>query len=381
MTRRLFHIALAAGGTGGHVIPAQALAAELSARGHHLVFFTDRRGMRYASLFPEMPVYEVASAPFRSGIVAKVVSALRMVAGTFRALRLIRMLKPAAVVGFGGYPSVPAGLAAAITGLPLCLHEQNAVFGRSNRLLARFARMLTLSFARTTRVPRHPSVHVTGNPVRPAIVELAAGDYEAPDADGEFRLLVIGGSQGATVLSDVVPAAISALPKGSYSRLRIVQQTREEDLERVTRLYEQLGIAAEIMPFVEDLPRRLADAHLVIARAGASTISELSVAGRPAILVPYPAATDDHQTMNAVELTQSGGAWTIAQRDFTPAQLAKLLQGLMRDPQRLADAARAAQGVGRPQAAAELADLVERLIVARGPLAALPVESDERTAA
>lgn len=381
MTRRLFHIALAAGGTGGHVIPAQALAAELQQRGHRLVFLTDRRGMRYASLFPEMPVHEVASAPFRSGILAKLVSAFRMVGGTLRALRLMRELRPAAVVGFGGYPSVPSGLAAAIAGLPLCLHEQNAVFGRSNRLLARFARLVTLSFTRTLRQPRHPAIHVTGNPVRPAIAALSASDYEAPQLDGVFRLLVIGGSQGATILSDVVPAAISALPKGSYSRLEIVQQTREEDLERVTKLYDQIGVKAEILPFVEDLPARLATAHLVIARAGASTLSELAVAGRPAILVPYPAATDDHQTMNALELTEAGGAWAIAQREFTPAALAKLLQGLMRDPSRLSVAAEAARGVGRPEAAAALADLVERLIVARGPLAALPVESDERTAA
>lgn len=381
MTRRLFHIALAAGGTGGHVIPAQALAAELQARGHRPIFLTDHRGMRYASLFPEMPAHEVASAPLRRGLVAKLIGVFRMVGGTWRALRLMRELRPAAVVGFGGYPSVPAGLAAVLAGLPLGLHEQNAVFGRSNRLLARFARLVTLSFARTYRMPRHHSVHVTGNPVRPAIAALAAADYEAPTLDGVFRLLVIGGSQGATILSDVVPAAVSALPKGSYSRLEIVQQTREEDLERVTRLYEQLGVKAEILPFVEDLPERLATAHLVIARAGASTLSELAVAGRPAILVPYPAATDDHQTMNAVELTAAGGAWAIAQREFTPAALAKLLQGLMRDPSRLAAAAEAARGVGRPRAAADLADLVERLIVARGPLAALPVESDERTAA
>lgn len=381
MTRRLFHIALAAGGTGGHVIPAQALAAELQRRGHRIVFLTDRRGMRYASLFPEMPVHEVASAPFRRGLVARFVSAFRMVGGTLRARRLLRELRPAAMVGFGGYPSVPSGLAAALAGLPLCLHEQNAVFGRSNRMLARFARLVTLSFAGTYRLPRHPGIHVTGNPVRPAIAALAATDYEAPAVDGEFRLLVIGGSQGATILSDVVPAAVSALPKGGYSRLKIVQQTREEDLERVTKLYEQLGVNAEILPFVEDLPERLATAHLVIARAGASTLSELAVAGRPAILVPYPAATDDHQTVNAVELTQGGGAWTIVQRDFTPAALAKLLQGLMRDPARLAAAAEAARAVGRPQAAADLADLVERMIVARGPLAALPVTSDERTAA
>lgn len=374
MTRRSFTIALAAGGTGGHVIPAQALAAELVRRGHRAVLLTDKRGLRYAPLFPDIPVHEVASAPAGTGLITRLRSALLAIGGTVRAARILREIDAAAVIGFGGYPSLPSGFGAALAGVPLAIHEQNAVFGGSNRVLARLARLVALSAPATGRIPRGiDNLHLTGNPVRPAITTLRNRPYPALTADGQVRLLVIGGSQGATILSDVVPAAISALPKAVQSRFAVIQQAREEDIERVRGVYASLGIAAAVLPFIDNLPTELAEAHLMIARSGASTVSELAVAGRPAILVPYAAATDDHQTANAAELLGAGGAWVIAQNDFTPATLAKLLQSLLREPERLQDAAAAARGTGRPDAAADLADLIERMILARGPLAALPL--------
>lgn len=377
MTRRSFDIVLAAGGTGGHVIPAQALAAELKARGHRPLFFTDDRGLRYAHLFPEIPMFDVASAPSGRGFVTRVHAILRILAGTVRARRLLKEVAPAAMVGFGGYPSLPSGLAAALSGVPLCLHEQNAVFGRSNRVLARMARAVALSFAGTRRLAtRADRVKVTGNPVRPAIAALYDQGYEAPEEDGPCHLLVIGGSQGATVLSDIVPAAVSALPRALQERLRVVQQARAEDLDRVRAAYATLGVAAEILTFIDDVPSVLADCHLVIARAGASTVSELAVAGRPAVLVPFPAATDDHQTANAAELERAGGAWVIGEREFTPGALAKLLQIALRDPAKLEAAAAAARSVGRPDAAADLADIIERMIVAHGPLTALSLREE-----
>ncbi|MDA5195078.1 undecaprenyldiphospho-muramoylpentapeptide beta-N-acetylglucosaminyltransferase [Govanella unica] len=378
MKRRQFTIALAAGGTGGHVIPAQALAAELARRGHRPVLLTDRRGLRYAPLFPDIPVHEVANAPAGSGLLTRIRSGLMAIGGSLRAARLLRDIDASAVIGFGGYPSLPSGFGAFLAGVPLALHEQNAVFGGSNRLLARVAQFVALSAPDTQRLPRWISnQHVTGNPVRPAVTLLRDRDYPTPEADGPLRILVIGGSQGATILSDVVPAAISALPKAMYARLAIIQQAREEDLDRVRNAYQSLGIAAAVLPFIDNLPTELAEAHLMIARSGASTVSELSAAGRPAILVPFAAATDDHQTANAAELRDAGGAWVIAQKDFTPGTLAKLLQSLLREPTQLVTAAAAARATGRPNAASDIADLIERMILARGPLAALPLLDEQ----
>ncbi len=377
MTRRSFTIALAAGGTGGHVIPAQALAAELKRRGHVPLMLTDQRGLRYAALLPDVETIEVASAPAGSGLLTRLKSAVLALGGTLRARRILKDRDVAAVIGFGGYPSLPSGLAAALVGLPLCVHEQNAVFGASNRFLARFATLIGASFPYTKRLPENVDHHITGNPVRSAILELRDQAYVPPGPDGRVRILVIGGSQGATILSEVVPSAISTLPKAMQERLAVLQQAREEDLARVRASYASIGVVAMVLPFIDDLPRELNEAHLVIARSGASTVSELAVAGRPAVLVPFAAATDDHQTANARDLEDAGGAWVIDQAAFDPATLAKLLQSLLRDTHRLETAAAAARSVGRPQAAAELADLLERVIVARGPLAALPLRDDD----
>lgn len=375
MMRRRYAIALAAGGTGGHVIPAHALAVELARRGHRPMLVTDWRGLRYAHLFPGLPVHDLNSARLQGGLIGRLLGVWSMLLSTVQAIGILRRTHPACVVGFGGYPSLPTGLAAALLGIPLCLHEQNAVFGRSNRFLSRLAAAVALSFEETER---HPSadrqyVVVTGNPIRRAVAALSGSAYAPPEADGEFRLLVIGGSQGAQILSEVVPAAISALPRAAQQRLSVVQQCREEDMPAVRAAYAATKVRVETAAFLDDLPQRLADAHLVIARAGASTVTELSAAGRPSILVPLPTATDDHQWANAQELVAAGGAWVIRQDDFTPPSVAKLMQNFARNPHKLEQAARAAAAVGRVDAAAALADLVEQVVVAFGPLDILPL--------
>ncbi|RMF11527.1 MAG: undecaprenyldiphospho-muramoylpentapeptide beta-N-acetylglucosaminyltransferase, partial [Alphaproteobacteria bacterium] len=322
MVRRGLHIMLAAGGTGGHMIPAQALAMELIRRGHKPALVTDGRGMRFAPLFEGVTIFEVASGRSQGGLWGRLKALGEIVRGIFAATRLFRRFRPAAVVGFGGYPSLPAGVAAFCTGTPLCLHEQNAVFGRTNRLLARVARLIALSFEDTRRVPAGRRTVVTGNPVRSEIRALRDRPYPEFSADSLMRILVIGGSQGARILSDVVPAAISTLPRALLDRLQITQQCREEDLDRVRDRYAELGVAAQVMTFIDDLPARLEWTHLVIARAGASTVSELAAAGRPAVLVPLAHATDDHQSANAAEMAAVGGAWVMRESEFTPAALA-----------------------------------------------------------
>ncbi|HVC63391.1 MAG TPA: undecaprenyldiphospho-muramoylpentapeptide beta-N-acetylglucosaminyltransferase [Acetobacteraceae bacterium] len=357
-------IVIAAGGTGGHFFPAEALASELLARGRRIALMTDGRsaGLR-SEVFAghEQCVIRGAGIAGR-GVARAAKSAVALAAGTVQARTILTRLGAAAVVGFGGYPSVAPVLAARLVRRrpAVILHEQNAVPGRANRFLARHADALALSFADTTRVPESAATVVTGNPVRPAIGALAETAYLPPGA--VLNLLVLGGSLGARVFSDVVPPALAALPQRLRARLAVVQQCRPEDLDRVRAAYAQAGIAAELAGFFPDVAHRLARAHLVIARAGASTVAELAVAGRPSILVPLPGAIDDHQSANARALSDSGGASVIAQRDFSAVALAERLVLLLDAPDMLAHAARAARGVARPDATARLADLVEDLM-------------------
>jgi len=357
-------ILLAAGGTGGHLFPAQALAAELSARGRAVGVVTDRRGGDYGELFGAAPVYRIAAGtPSGRGLGGKLLAAVQIGLGVAQAYRLLRRLLPAAVVGFGGYPSLPTMLAARLLSRPRLVHEQNAVLGRVNRLLARRVDAIALSFADTAALPSAARVQQvqTGNPVRPAVQALRARPYRAPEPGGPLRLLVFGGSQGASVFASVVPAAVAGLPAALRARLEVVQQARAEDLAAVGQAYREAGVAAEVAPFFADMPERIGAAHLVIARAGAGTVSELAVAGRPAVLVPYPSAADDHQSANAAALGDRDAAWVVAQPTFTAAWLDELLQSLAATPARLATVAANAAAAGHADAAARLADLVERL--------------------
>ncbi len=356
------HYVLAAGGTGGHLIPAFALAQELERRGHHVALITDARG----AAIPGKP----------EGLTAHVLPAGRLEGmnplGWLRGLRAIRdgrrmaqrlfdSFQPSAVVGFGGYPALPALLAATAEGIPSIIHEQNAVLGRVNRLLAGRVDIIATAAREVDRLsPRHfDKVALVGNPVRPEVLALRDQPFPAFTADGLLRVLVTGGSQGARVLSEVVPDGLAMLPPALRSRLQVTQQCRPEDIEAVRQRYAGHDIPAELGTYFEDMAERLADAHLFIGRAGASTIAELTAVGRPAILVPLPIATDDHQAANTREMVEAGGARAIRQERFTAVELAKQIQAMAQRPETLGNAAHAAWNCGYPHAAADLADLVE----------------------
>jgi UDP-N-acetylglucosamine--N-acetylmuramyl-(pentapeptide) pyrophosphoryl-undecaprenol N-acetylglucosamine transferase len=352
-------IVLSAGGTGGHLFPAQALAAELTRRGRDIVVMTDARGTQYPTFFPGARIEIVPSATFAGGL-SLVTAPFKILAGIAIGMTKLLRLKPAAVVGFGGYPSLPVMLAAIFTGLPTAILAPDAVLGRANRLVANSVNAIAGGLPLKRFAPKDMGkVTYTGNPVRPEIVAQSGAPYETPAADGALNLLVFGGSQGARVLSEIVPAAVALLSPALKSRLSIVQQCRPEDIGAVRAAYA--GVTVELASFFADMPARMAKAQLVIARSGVSTVSELAVIGRPSILIPYPFATDDHQTSNAAVLSEAGAAWAIQQRDLTPEKLAALLEQAFADPAALAAKAQAAHALGKPDAASRFADLVDSI--------------------
>jgi UDP-N-acetylglucosamine--N-acetylmuramyl-(pentapeptide) pyrophosphoryl-undecaprenol N-acetylglucosamine transferase len=374
---------LAAGGTGGHMVPAHALAAELKSRGHGVMLITDERGARFPGLFGNVPVHILPAGRLGGGPIGWLKALRSVVAGRGEAKGLYRNHTPNAVVGFGGYPAFPALLAASSMGIPSLLHEQNAVLGRVNRFLAGDAAAIATAYDRVERLkPRYKSKTVTvGNPVREAVAKLGEMPFPAFDEIAPLKILITGGSQGATILGQVVPEGLGLLTPSLRRRLQVIQQCRADDIERVRKRYAELGIPAELMTYIEDMPDKLAEAHLVIGRAGASTIAELTAAGRPAILIPFPSATDDHQTANAREMTKAGGARTIPQTQFTPEVLARQIEAMAADPQALANAAARSLSVGRPHAARDLADLVERIGNGLAPLMVGPALTPRSRAA
>lgn len=355
------HFVLAAGGTGGHLIPAFALAHELHARGHHIALVTDERGAAIPGKPDFLTAHVIPAGRFGKNPLGWVAGARAVLQGRSMALRLFDAFQPTAVVGFGGYPALPALLASTAAGIPSVIHEQNAVLGRVNRLLAGRVNAIATSYENVDRLKsKHKGkVHLTGNPVRAEVLALRASDFPAFTEEGLLRVLVTGGSQGARVLSDVVPDGLAMLPPALRQRLQITQQCRPEDVEAVRSRYAAHDIPAELGTYFEDMHERLAGAHLFIGRAGASTIAELTAVGRPAILVPLPIATDDHQAANTREMVKAGGARMIRQEAFQPKELAKQIQAMAMNPQSLANAAHCAFNCGRPDAAKDLADLVE----------------------
>ncbi len=352
---------LAAGGTGGHLFPAEALAEALARRGLTVDLATDERAERYGKRFPARQIHVIASETLRGrSVVSLVRTGAIMGLALLRATILLGRIKPGVVVGFGGYPTLPPVLAATWRRIPTVIHEQNAVMGRANRLLAPRVSAIAISFTGVLdHAPRlaAKAAH-TGNPVRPAVIAAAAMPYPALATDGLVRLLVFGGSQGARIMSEIVPAAIERLDQALRIRLLVAQQARGEDLTEVRDLYGRLHISAEVAPFFPDLPARIAAAHLVVARSGASTVAELAVIGRPAILVPLPHALDQDQHANAAVLETAGGAVSLRQDDFTPARLAAEITALVAQPHRLTAMAAAAKSAGAIDAAERLADLV-----------------------
>jgi UDP-N-acetylglucosamine--N-acetylmuramyl-(pentapeptide) pyrophosphoryl-undecaprenol N-acetylglucosamine transferase len=354
---------LAAGGTGGHMIPAHALAAELKARGHGVLLITDERGARFPGLFKGVPVHILPAGRLGGGPIGWMKAAVAIVKGRGEAKALYREHRPDAVVGFGGYPAFPALLAASALHIPTVIHEQNAVLGRVNRLLAGDAAAIGTAYGEVDRLKSRYAAKtlLVGNPVRGEIAKLGEVPFPPFDDVAPLKILVTGGSQGATILGRVVPEGLGQLDDGLRHRLQVVQQCRADDIERVRARYAELEIPAELTTYIEDMATKLADAHLIIGRAGASTIAELTAAGRPAILIPFAAATDDHQTSNAREMVKAGGARAIRQDGFTPDVLARQIEAMANDPVALANAAERALSVGRPHAASDLADLVERV--------------------
>ncbi len=355
------HFVLAAGGTGGHLLPAFALATELERRGHHVALITDARGDAIPGKPHFLAAHVIPVGRFGKNPLGWFKGLSAIMEGRGMARRLFDSFAPTAVVGFGGYPTLPALLAATSARIPTVVHEQNAVLGRVNRFLAGRAAAIATAYPEVERLkPSHlGKMHLVGNPVRPEVLALRDEDYPPLPEDGLLRVLVTGGSQGARVLSEVVPDGLSMLPPAIRMRLQVTQQCRAEDLERVRERYRSHDIPAELGTYFEDMAHRLADAHLFIGRAGASTIAELTAVGRPAILVPLPIATDDHQAANTREMVKAGGARMIRQERFTAKELAKQIMALADDREGLANAAHAAWNCGRPDAARDLADLVE----------------------
>lgn len=352
-------ILLAAGGTGGHLFPAEALSHALAAEGLQVALVTDERAVAYAQDFPAISIHTVPSAtPSGRSPLALAGVGMKLMQGGIASLKLIRRLKPALVIGFGGYPTVPPVFAASLLGVPTMVHEQNSVIGRANRFLSSRVTTIATGFAAVgglIKATASKCVHV-GNPVRPAVI--AAAQMPAPVFSGHLNLLVFGGSQGARVMADIVPRAIERLSLEQRMKLSIVQQARGEDEVRVRNAYAALGIAAEIAPFFSDLPQRMAEAHLVIGRSGASTVAELAVIGRPSILVPLPGAIDQDQAANARALAATGAANMILQPDFTPERLADAIIAALNGPESLTEMANAAKSAGIPDAATRLAHLV-----------------------
>ncbi|MES1202341.1 MAG: undecaprenyldiphospho-muramoylpentapeptide beta-N-acetylglucosaminyltransferase [Pseudomonadota bacterium] len=361
MTKKF--VVIAAGGTGGHLFPAAAFAEEMRRRDWRVVLMTDARGRRYAENFPAERIEDVPAATISGNPLKALPAIFKIYRGIRAANARFKEMHPALVAGFGGYPSFPALMAACSQRVPILIHEQNSVLGRVNRAMAKNAAIVACGFERLDRLPPEaaPRKRVTGNPVRLPILAAREKPYAELSAGARINLLIIGGSQGARVFGEVIPAAIAMLPPELRARLDVTQQVREEQLAAAKKTYDQAGVKAEVATFFSDMGPRLAATHLVIARAGASSVTELQAAGRPSILVPFAAAADDHQTANAEALSSVGAADVFTEAQFQPAVLAQTLEHRFADPHGLAVRAAAARASAKPEAAKTLADLAEQV--------------------
>ncbi|MCB9982486.1 MAG: undecaprenyldiphospho-muramoylpentapeptide beta-N-acetylglucosaminyltransferase [Rhodospirillales bacterium] len=357
-------VILSAGGTGGHIMPAQALALDLVSRGYRVELATDTRGLKYMELFKDIPVHEIKSGTLGAGIKGKIKGALDLGLGILQARALLKKTRPAIVVGFGGYPSFPAVFAAQKMRIPTILHEQNAILGKANAMLAVKAARIASSTPSLRGLEEAEKIRMifTGNPVRADIAALYNKPYPKLENDGPLNILIMGGSLGAHVFSDVVPKALAQLPADHRARLNIVQQCREEDLEQTQKLYDSAGIKARLSTFIDDVAAQIERCHLFIGRSGASTVAEMSAAGRPAIFVPYPHHKDQQQKMNAETIADAGGGWVMAESGFTPEAVLARIETFLQNPQILFSAAEKARECGRPDAARKLGNLVTAIM-------------------
>ncbi len=356
-------VLLAAGGTGGHMFPAQALAEHLKAGGADIAMMTDARGRKHSGAIPADPIIEVAAASISPRKpIAAIGGIIKLSRGIREAKRFIKSWKPDVVVGFGGYPAFPAISAAQSLGVPTVLHEQNAVLGRVNRVFAKRANVVASGFDALERLPKGAKWQPIGNPMRADIIAASQRDYKPPSKTGPIHLLIVGGSLGATMVSETVPAACALLPMDLRGRLRVVQQTRAGSMELATRIYKDAGIKAVCAPFFKDIHTHLAKAHFIIARAGASSVSEIALMGLPSLLVPLAIAMDDHQSVNALALKSLDCADILPETRFTPQAVKNSLEERLRDSTYLADASRAACLAAKPDATTQLAQLVKSAI-------------------
>lgn len=356
-------ILLSAGGTGGHMFPADALAQDLISRGYRVALATDVRGKRFEPFAGGIPVHVLRSGTIGAGLVRKLRSVVALGVGFFQARKLLSDLKPAVVIGFGGYPSVPAVYAAQTMKIPTVIHEQNAILGKANVFLASKADRIAVAWAHVEGLDSSDEGRaiVTGNPVRPDISGLYNRPYPTIEQDGPLRIFITGGSQGASVFGEVIPQALSKLPAHHRARLEVVQQCGELDIARVRNIYDEAGIKADLRPFFKDMALQFERCHLVIARSGAGTVSEVTTAGRPAIFVPYPHHADQQQKRNADAVADAGGAWVMTQNGFTPEALLARLETFLQNPETLFRAAENARSCGRPDAARKLGNIVMAL--------------------
>ena len=369
-------IVLAAGGTGGHVFPAEALAKELLARGNRLALVTDKRGAAYGGTLSEIDTYNISAQGITGrGVMGLIKGAFSLATGVWQARKLLEGLRPAVVVGFGGYASAPTVYAATQLGIPTVIHEQNAILGRANRLLASRVNRVCTSIDLAKPAAEGAQLVRTGMPVRPSVAEKRNAPYTPPSGDEHFKLVVLGGSQGARVFSDVIPEAMKLLPDALRKRMEIAQQCRPEELDRTLAAYHDAGVHVQLRVFFDNVPELLAGAHLLIARSGASTIAEACVIGRPSLLIPYPYAADNHQAFNAVALATAGGGWALCQNQFTPKVLADLIAQFAAAPAALIKAASAANAFALPDAASRLADVISTLVRSEGTARAPTISS------
>lgn len=357
-------IVLAAGGTGGHIFPAEALSGILAERGYEPILITDKRFKDYSGSLGQFKYHIINSATMKAGIANKFISLWQLAKGFAQSIILLMQVRPVAVVGFGGYPSFPTVYAATFLRIKTVIHEQNSLLGKANYLLAPKMNAIATSFPEVRGISEKdaPKVTLTGNPVRAAVKAIRDLPYPEVKEEGMVKILVTGGSQGARIFSKVVPEALKSLSPEIIKRIRIDQQCRPEDIENVRAIYQELGISADLATFFTDIPARLAAAHLVICRAGASTLAELAVAGRPAIMVPYALAADNHQMVNANAIEDAGGGWVIPEDSFNASTLAGKLDSLMKIPASLIEAANNIKRAGKTDADKALADVVEKIV-------------------
>jgi UDP-N-acetylglucosamine--N-acetylmuramyl-(pentapeptide) pyrophosphoryl-undecaprenol N-acetylglucosamine transferase len=357
-------IMLAAGGTGGHLFPALALSEEMIRRGYEIDLMTDTRGNTFGADFPARKVHKVPAATFRGRSPIEATKTLGTLGNGFQAAyKIMGEIGPKAVMGFGGYPTLAPLLAAMGRGIPTLIHEQNSVMGQANRFLAPMVKAIACSFEKTKYLEGKvlAKMRVTGTPLRSNVLALRDVPYRPPSSQGQLNVLVFGGSQGAQHFSDLIPKSLQILPDQIRDRLFVVQQCRAEDIDRVFDTYEAAGIAAELATFFDDLPKRMSDAHLIVARSGATTVAELCALGRPSVLIPLPHAKDNDQLENATRLETAGGAWCFQQSSLTQERLATTIRRLLEDPSALVKAAANARALANYAAVEKLGDLLEEI--------------------